>query len=143
MCRILLHLSYALPAQARIAEEAGACAVMALERVPADIRATGGVARMVSQSILIVIVLFVRALGLSSILYPSTPFPASFSPCIGVLLLLLPAPLTLREEAFQPPFRPTLFIFLIFRPFLSHCILNPSWSLSDFSDTRHDRVTPP
>jgi len=32
--------------QARIAEEAGACAVMALERVPADIRATGGVARM-------------------------------------------------------------------------------------------------
>ena len=34
--------------QARIAEEAGACAVMALERVPADIRAEGGVARMVS-----------------------------------------------------------------------------------------------
>jgi len=34
-------------AQARIAEEAGACAVMALERVPADIRAEGGVARMV------------------------------------------------------------------------------------------------
>jgi pyridoxal 5'-phosphate synthase pdxS subunit len=32
--------------QASIAEEAGACAVMALERVPADIRATGGVARM-------------------------------------------------------------------------------------------------
>ncbi|SRR6266702_1358227 len=32
--------------QARIAEEAGACAVMALERVPADIRAHGGVARM-------------------------------------------------------------------------------------------------
>ena len=31
---------------ARIAEEAGACAVMALERVPADIRAQGGVARM-------------------------------------------------------------------------------------------------
>src|SRR5450830_1875143 len=31
---------------ARIAEDAGACAVMALERVPADIRATGGVARM-------------------------------------------------------------------------------------------------
>ena len=31
--------------QARIAEEAGACAVMALERVPADIRAHGGVAR--------------------------------------------------------------------------------------------------
>ena len=31
--------------QAKIAEEVGACAVMALERVPADIRATGGVAR--------------------------------------------------------------------------------------------------
>lgn len=34
------------PEHARIAEEAGACAVMALERVPADIRADGGVARM-------------------------------------------------------------------------------------------------
>ncbi len=34
------------PEHARIAEDAGACAVMALERVPADIRATGGVARM-------------------------------------------------------------------------------------------------
>ncbi len=34
------------PDQAKIAEEAGACAVMALERVPADIRAHGGVARM-------------------------------------------------------------------------------------------------
>ncbi|MEQ8833179.1 MAG: pyridoxal 5'-phosphate synthase lyase subunit PdxS [Miltoncostaeaceae bacterium] len=34
------------PDQARIAEEAGACAVMALERIPADIRADGGVARM-------------------------------------------------------------------------------------------------
>ena len=34
------------PEQARIAEAAGACAVMALERVPADIRADGGVARM-------------------------------------------------------------------------------------------------
>ncbi|KAG6527656.1 probable pyridoxal 5'-phosphate synthase subunit PDX1 [Zingiber officinale] len=34
------------PDQARIAEEAGACAVMALERVPADIRSQGGVARM-------------------------------------------------------------------------------------------------
>lgn len=36
--------------QARIAEEAGACAVMALERVPADIRKEGGVARMVCPS---------------------------------------------------------------------------------------------
>lgn len=34
------------PKQARIAEEAGACAVMALERIPADIRAAGGVSRM-------------------------------------------------------------------------------------------------
>ena len=34
------------PEQARIAEAAGAIAVMALERVPADIRAQGGVARM-------------------------------------------------------------------------------------------------
>ncbi|MEY4159014.1 MAG: pyridoxal biosynthesis lyase PdxS [Actinomycetota bacterium] len=34
------------PAQARVAEDAGACAVMALERVPADIRRDGGVARM-------------------------------------------------------------------------------------------------
>ena len=34
------------PEQAKIAEEAGACAVMALEKIPADIRAAGGVARM-------------------------------------------------------------------------------------------------
>lgn len=34
------------PEQARIAEEAGACAVMALEKIPADIRAAGGVSRM-------------------------------------------------------------------------------------------------
>lgn len=34
------------PEQARIAEQAGACAVMALERIPADIRAAGGVSRM-------------------------------------------------------------------------------------------------
>jgi pyridoxal 5'-phosphate synthase pdxS subunit len=38
--------------QARIAEEAGACAVMALERVPADIRACGGVARMSDPSMI-------------------------------------------------------------------------------------------
>src|SRR5947208_3977176 len=37
--------------QAKIAEDAGACAVMALERVPADIRATGGVARMADPRI--------------------------------------------------------------------------------------------
>ncbi|HJJ50552.1 MAG TPA: pyridoxal 5'-phosphate synthase lyase subunit PdxS, partial [Methanocorpusculum sp.] len=34
------------PEQAKIAEDAGACAVMALERIPADIRAVGGVSRM-------------------------------------------------------------------------------------------------
>ncbi|KKA29360.1 hypothetical protein TD95_001953 [Thielaviopsis punctulata] len=40
------------PEQARIAEEAGACAVMALERVPADIRKDGGVARMSDPAII-------------------------------------------------------------------------------------------
>lgn len=40
------------PEQARIAEEAGACAVMALERVPSDIRAEGGVARMADPTII-------------------------------------------------------------------------------------------
>lgn len=37
--------------QARIAEEAGACAVMALEKVPADIRKDGGVARMADPKV--------------------------------------------------------------------------------------------
>lgn len=41
------------PEQAKIAEEAGACAVMALERVPSDIRAEGGVARMADPSIIL------------------------------------------------------------------------------------------
>ncbi|MEW6727648.1 MAG: pyridoxal 5'-phosphate synthase lyase subunit PdxS [Bacillota bacterium] len=40
------------PEQAKIAEEAGACAVMALERVPADIRAAGGVARMADPTMI-------------------------------------------------------------------------------------------
>lgn len=40
------------PEQARISEDAGACAVMALERVPADIRAAGGVARMADPSVI-------------------------------------------------------------------------------------------
>jgi pyridoxal 5'-phosphate synthase pdxS subunit len=40
------------PEQARIAEDAGACAVMALERVPADIRAAGGVARMADPEVI-------------------------------------------------------------------------------------------
>jgi len=43
------------PEQARIAEEAGACAVMALERVPADIRAAGGVARMADPTVIMAI----------------------------------------------------------------------------------------
>ncbi len=43
------------PEQAKISEEAGACAVMALERVPADIRAAGGVARMADPSIVLAI----------------------------------------------------------------------------------------
>src|SRR5437764_15311812 len=41
--------------QARIAEDAGACAVMALERVPADIRADGGVARMSDPEVILAI----------------------------------------------------------------------------------------
>jgi pyridoxal 5''-phosphate synthase, synthase subunit Pdx1 len=41
------------PEQAKIAEQAGACAVMALERVPADIRAAGGVARMADPTIVL------------------------------------------------------------------------------------------
>ena len=41
------------PEQAKIAEEAGACAVMALERVPADIRAAGGIARMADPSVIL------------------------------------------------------------------------------------------
>src|SRR5512136_1526352 len=41
------------PEHARIAEDAGACAVMALERVPADIRAHGGVARMSDPALIL------------------------------------------------------------------------------------------
>jgi len=43
------------PEHAKIAEEAGACAVMALERVPADIRAAGGVARMADPEVILAI----------------------------------------------------------------------------------------
>merc|ERR1719242_1895753 len=46
MCKGGLIMDVVNVEQARIAEEAGACAVMALERVPADIRKDGGVARM-------------------------------------------------------------------------------------------------
>src|SRR5690606_1930522 len=41
------------PVHARIAEDAGACAVMAFERVPADIRADGGVARMSDSELIL------------------------------------------------------------------------------------------
>src|SRR5512139_903689 len=41
------------PEHAKIAEDAGACAVMALERVPADIRAHGGVARMSDPALIL------------------------------------------------------------------------------------------
>jgi len=44
------------PEHARIAEDAGACAVMALERVPADIRANGGVARMSDPELILKII---------------------------------------------------------------------------------------
>jgi pyridoxal 5'-phosphate synthase pdxS subunit len=44
------------PEQAKIAEAAGACAVMALERVPADIRAAGGVARMAEPDVILRII---------------------------------------------------------------------------------------
>ena len=43
-CGVIMDVT--TPEQAKIAEEAGACAVMALERIPADIRAAGGVSRM-------------------------------------------------------------------------------------------------
>ncbi|CAG0931570.1 pyridoxal 5'-phosphate synthase pdxS subunit [Thermoflexales bacterium] len=44
------------PEHAKIAEDAGACAVMALERVPADIRVTGGVARMSDPELILKII---------------------------------------------------------------------------------------
>ena len=46
------------PEQAKIAEDAGAVAVMALERVPADIRAQGGVARMSDPDMMASLMLF-------------------------------------------------------------------------------------
>ena len=51
MGRVIMDVT--TPEQAKIAEEAGAGAVMALERVPADIRATGGIARMADPSIIL------------------------------------------------------------------------------------------
>ena len=52
------------PEQARIAEGAGAVAVMALERVPADIRAQGGVSRMSDPDMIEGIISAVKKLGL-------------------------------------------------------------------------------
>lgn len=46
MLKVGVIMDVTTPEQARIAEAAGACAVMALEKIPADIRAAGGVARM-------------------------------------------------------------------------------------------------
>ena len=46
MLNVGVIMDVTTPEQAKIAEEAGACAVMALERIPADIRAAGGVSRM-------------------------------------------------------------------------------------------------
>ena len=60
------------PEHAKIAEEAGACAVMALERVPADIRAAGGVARMADPTIIEAIMKAV-----------SVPVMAKSDPAIG------------------------------------------------------------
>ena len=55
------------PEHAKIAEDAGACAVMALERVPADIRAQGGVARMSDPDLILKI--------MDSVSIPVTPGP--------------------------------------------------------------------
>ena len=55
------------PEQARIAEAAGACAVMALERIPADIRAAGGVSRMSDPKMILRIGHFVEAQILQAI----------------------------------------------------------------------------
>ena len=46
MLKVGVIMDVTTPEQAKIAEQAGACAVMALERIPADIRAAGGVSRM-------------------------------------------------------------------------------------------------
>lgn len=46
MLKVGVIMDVTTPEQAKIAQEAGACAVMALERIPADIRAAGGVSRM-------------------------------------------------------------------------------------------------
>ena len=54
MGRVIMDVT--TPEQAKIAEEAGAGAVMALERVPADIRATGGIARMADPSVILRII---------------------------------------------------------------------------------------
>ena len=53
MLKVGVIMDVVTPEHAKIAEEAGACAVMALERVPADIRAQGGVARMSDPELII------------------------------------------------------------------------------------------
>ena len=64
--------------QAKIAEEAGAVAVMALERVPADIRAAGGVARMADPTIVEEVMNAVSSALTTSIMTP--PFCISAIP---------------------------------------------------------------
>jgi len=59
---------------ASIAEEAGACAVMALERVPADIRVQGGVARMSAPEKITEIIEAVSILSLIHISEPTRPY---------------------------------------------------------------------
>lgn len=65
------------PEEARIAEEAGAVAVMALERVPADIRRQGGVARMSDPSVSFLGLLVVELFEIA----------AHLGPQLGILLL--------------------------------------------------------
>ena len=70
--------------QARIAEEAGACAVMALERVPADIRKDGGVARMTDPKVSISLSPSFLAFCCASV--PTLYLSLTFLPCILLCL---------------------------------------------------------
>ena len=67
--------------QAKIAEEAGAVAVMALERVPADIRAAGGVARMADPTIVEEVMNAVSILAALALLPPAVRRFVSATPC--------------------------------------------------------------
>ena len=73
--------------QARIAEEAGACAVMALEKVPADIRRDGGVARMadpkVSGRSLYNLMVWLGKFRHQAALIGKIFYPTNFSACVN------------------------------------------------------------